>query len=188
MSTNKTSITGGFVVIVLTIALLAVTSVLLHVLFSTALSDLAIEILAAVLAVILVIASIGVTIHFQNQSETERAYRVCLFEHKMKEYTKFLELTARSDDDGTISQNEIEQIRNQAKIAAMLAGKDLVVCLAEFISNLETTRKLYSENAADRGTFQRIIISMREDIGVVDDTSPDTEKEIGLLVRRPEAE
>ena len=40
--------------------------------FSKHVSDLTIELLAAIIAVVLVVASVGVTIHFQVRSETER--------------------------------------------------------------------------------------------------------------------
>ena len=96
-------------------------------------------------------------------------------------YTKFLEVTAKTDDDDKIEDQEIDEIRNQARVAAMLAERDLVVCLADFVANLETTRKLYSENFKHKGAFQQVIVSMREDLGVVDET---TEEAKQLRMRR----
>ncbi len=176
------------IVIVLIFALVVVTSFLLHVLFSQSLTGLAVELLAAALAVVLVVASVGVTIHFQSKAETERQYRVCLFENKMKEYTKLLEITAKSDDDDKVDDQEIDAIRNQAQVAVMLAEKDLVVCLSEFIVNLETTRKLYAENLEGKGAFQQVVISMREDLGVVDGTTDEAKKAIRRLIRNPPSE
>ena len=175
--------THGAIVMILIVALVVVSSVLLHVMFSQPLTGLAIEILAAALAVVLVVASVGVTIHFQNKAETERSYRVCLFESKMKEYTKFLEVTTKADDDGKIDDYEIDQIRNQARVASMVAERDLVVCLADFVANLDITRKLYAENPQRQGAFQQVIISMREDLGVVDETTEEAKQAIRQLVR-----
>lgn len=173
---------------VLTIALVAVSSVLLHVMFSRSLTDLAIELMAAALAVVLVVASVGVTIHFQSKAETERQYRVCLFENKMKVYTKFLEITAKSDDDDKIENHEVDEIRNQARVAAMLADWELVVCLADFVANLERTRSLHMEDPEHKGAFQQVIISMREDLGVVDETTLEAKVAIRKLVRTSQTE
>lgn len=121
MNRDKTVTIHGVTVLVLIVALTVVTSILLHVMFSRALTDLTVERLAAALAVVLVVASVGVTIHFQSRAKTGRQYRVCLFENKMREYTKLLAVTAKSDDDGTIDDQEIDEIRNQALVAAMFA-------------------------------------------------------------------
>ena len=182
MKQRSLSVTHGAVVLVLIVALVVVTSVLLHVMFSQSLTDLAVELMAAALAVVLVVASVGVTIHFQSKAETERQYRVCLFENKMKEYTRFLEVTAKSDDDDEIEDQEIDEIRNQARVAAMLAERELVVCLADFVANLETTRKLHVENIESKGAFQQVIIAMREDLGVVDETTDEARQAVRRLV------
>ena len=183
MNRRILGVTHGVIVMVLTVALVAVSSILLHVMFSRSLTDLAIELMAAALAVVLVVASVGVTIHFQSKAETERQYRVCLFENKMKEYTKFLEVTAKSDDDDKIDDQEVDEIRNQARVAAMLAERELVVCLADFVANLERTRKLHMEDPERKGAFQQVIISMREDLGVVDETTEEAKQAIRRLVR-----
>lgn len=183
MNRGILGVTHGVIVMVLTVALVAVSSILLHVMFSRSLTDLAIELMAAALAVVLVVASVGVTIHFQSKAETERQYRVCLFENKMKEYTKFLEVTAKSDDDDKIEDHEVDEIRNQARVAAMLAERELVVCLADFVANLERTRNLHMEDPNRKGAFQQVIISMREDLGVVDETTEEAKQAIRRLVR-----
>ena len=183
MNRGILGVTHGVIVMVLIVALVAVSSILLHVMFSRSLTDLAIELMAAALAVVLVVASVGVTIHFQSKAETERQYRVCLFENKMKVYTKFLEVTAKSDDDDKIEKNEVGEIRNQARVAAMLAERDLVVCLADFVANLERTRNLHMEDPERKGAFQQVIISMREDLDVVDETTPEAKLAIRELVR-----
>ena len=63
------------------------------------------------LGVVLVVASIGVTIHFQNRSEMERQFRVTLFEKKLDAYQRLFDCIARSDDDGTVTPEELENIR-----------------------------------------------------------------------------
>ena len=75
-----------FTVVVLAVALVITASILVHVLFSNNVTDLTVELLAAIIAVVLVVASVGVTIHFQVRSETEREYRVELFRQKLELY------------------------------------------------------------------------------------------------------
>lgn len=174
---------GSSVMAILIAALVVVTFFLMHVLFSGPISGLAVELLAAGVAVVLVVVSVGVTIHFQNKAETERQYRVCLFENKMREYTEFLELTAKADDDGRVDRGEIDQIRNQARVVAMLAQKPLLICLADFIENLEQTRELHGGDS-ENGTFQQVIASMRSDLGVVDAVSEESERAIHRMVLR----
>ena len=184
MNRGILGVTHGVIVMVLTVALVAVSSILLHVMFSQSLTDLAIELMAAAVAVVLVVASVGVTVHFQSKAETERQYRVCLFENKMNVYTKFLETAAKSDDgDRKIENHEVDEIRNQARVAAMLAKKKLVVCLADFVANLERTRNLHMADPEHKGTFQQVIVSMREDLDVVDETSEEAKLAIRRLVR-----
>ena len=57
-----------FTVVVLAVALVITASILVHVLFANNVTDLTVELLAAIIAVVLVVASVGVTIH--SQSET----------------------------------------------------------------------------------------------------------------------
>ncbi len=173
----------SFVVAMLIAALVVLAFLLMHILFSREISGLAVELLAAGVAVVLVVVSVGVTIHFQNSAETERQYRVCLFENKMREYTKFLELTARADDDDRVDDNEVEAIRNQALVMAMLAGKCLLIHLADFVENLERTRELHG-GSLEECTFQRVILSMREDLGVVERVHPESEDAVERMVLR----
>ena len=186
MNRGILGVTHGVIVMILIVALVAVSSILLHVMFSRSPTDLAIELMAAALAVVLVVASVGVTIHFQSKAETERQYRVCLFQNKMKVYTGFLETTAKSDDDDRIEKTEIAEIRNQARVAAMLAERELVVCLAAFVANLEETKNLHMEDPERKGAFQQVIIAMREDLGVVDETTDQAKEAIRSLVRTPQ--
>jgi len=166
----------SIVVAMLIVALVVLTFFLMHTMFADdGLSGLAVELLAAGVAVVLVVVSVGVTIYFQNRAETERQYRVCVFQSKMKEYTEFLELTAKADDDNRIDDAEIERIRNQARVVSMLAQGELLIELADFIDTLERTKELHG-NGSVKGSFQRVIWAMRVDLDVVDLDMPDTER------------
>ena len=66
------------------------------------------------------------------------------------------------------------------------AEKELVVCLAEFVVNLEKTKNLHMEDPKRKGAFQQVIIAMRRDLGVVDETTKEAKQAIRELVRTSE--
>lgn len=155
-----------FAVVVLVIALVTVVSVLMHVLFTQGISELTVEILAAVLAVVLVVASVGVTIHFQAKSETEREFRVKLFEEKLKIYVGLLECITKADDDVNIDLNEMNDIRNRARVAALVGGEPLLKVLAPFVHTVVDRGKL--PDPAEQYTYSKLVQSMRQDLNVVE--------------------
>lgn len=154
-----------FVVVILVVALVAAVSVLLHVLFSKSISSLTVEILAAVLGVVLVVASVGVTIHFQNRSEMERQFRVALFEKKLDAYLALLVCIARADDDGRIDDDEREEIRNHSEMIALVGGEGLVGTLSRFNEGISKGHWL---DAGADDSFTSLVQAMRTDLAVVD--------------------
>ena len=156
-----------FAVVVLVIALVTVVSVLMHVMFTEGPSPLTVEILAAVLAVVLVVASVGVTIHFQAKSETEREFRVKLFEEKLKIYVGLLNCITAADDDVTIDSAEMNEIRNRARVAALVASEPLLSSLAPFLEKVINQGRLPDPSGTH--TFSMVVQAMRDDLGVVDD-------------------
>ena len=178
----------GFVVPLLLVTVVIVVGVLLHVLFSRDLSELTIEILAAIIAVVLVVASVAVTIHYQSKSETEREFRVELFRQKVALYRELLTCISNADDHaGDVSDHDIEQIRNFSRTAALFAHRELIEALAAFIERLSKERKLYMEdvNGEATGTLRAVVQTMREDLAVVGDEH--VMEEIGRLVAKADA-
>ena len=175
---------GNFVVPILLVTVVAVVGVLLHVLFSQSISNLTVEILAAIIAVVLVVASVAVTIHYQSRSETEHEYRVELFKQKVAVYRDLLECIARTDDDDHISDREIEDIRNRSRIAALYAHANLIGALADFIERLGRERVLYMPDTegAPAGTLRAVVQAMRDDLAVVE--GEDVTELIGRLVAK----
>ena len=178
----------GLVVPLLLVTVVIVVGVLLHVLFSRDLSDLTVEILAAIIAVVLVVASVAVTIHYQSKSETEREFRVELFRQKVALYRELLTCISNADDHaGDVSDHDIEQIRNFSRTAALFAHRELIEALAAFIERLSKERKLYMEdvNGEATGTLRAVVQTMREDLAVVGDEH--VMEEIGRLVAKSDA-
>ena len=165
MSSGRNS-ASTFTVVVLAVALIITASILVHVLFSKHVTDLTIELLAAIIAVVLVVASVGVTIHFQVRSETEREYRVELFRQKLELYKDTIACVTRADDDGVIDEHEIEEMRNYARMTALVGNRELVHSLAEFVSAVEQSRSITREE--EQGSFRSVLQEMRNDLGVVE--------------------
>ena len=158
--------TSTLAVVVLAVALVITASILVHVLFSKHVSDLTIELLAAIIAVVLVVASVGVTLHFQVRSETEREYRVELFRQKLELYKDTIACVTKADDDGVIDDHEIEEMRNYARMTALVGNRELVQSLAEFLSVVEQSRSITQEE--EQGSFRSVLQGMRNDLGVVE--------------------
>lgn len=152
---------------------------LLHVLFSDDISNLTIEILAAVVGVVLVIVSVAVTIHFQVGAEMEREFQVELFRTKVKNFEDFISTVMKADDDDVIKREEIEEIRNLGAKLSLFSSKELVQDVALFIDKLrhEETLALSNGPDGDEGTFRSVVTKMRRDLAVVDDASEEEFKE-----------
>lgn len=152
---------------------------LLHVLFSDDISNLTIEILAAVVGVVLVIVSVAVTIHFQVGAEMEREFQVELFKTKVQNFENFISRVVKTDDDKTIDEKEIEEIRNLAATLSLFSSKELVQDVALFIDRVRVEKTLALSNGpnGDAGTFRSVVSKMRRDLAVVDDASEDDFKE-----------
>ena len=155
---------------ILVIGLLITVGALLHVLFSNDISNLSIEILAAVVGVVLVIVSVALTIHFQVEAEKDREFQVELFKTKVGAYQDFISKVIASDDDDCIKDSEIEGIRNSAAILTLYASQELVKKIGEFLARLRAERKilLESQNGDDSGTFRGVVTQMRHDLDVAD--------------------
>lgn len=164
-------------------------SFLLHVLFSKAITELTIEILAAVLGVVLVVASVDVTIHFQHKAEKERQFQIDVFRVKLKLYQRLLDCIVVSDDDHVITPCEIEKIRNEAMVVALVGGKRLLETLASFVERVTTKRQLYPvhDQGDDTGTLRAVIQQMREDLDVVEGNVEDEVRRLNE-VRLPVAD
>ena len=148
------------------VALVVTASILVHVMFASEVTDLTVELLAAIIAVVLVVASVGVTIHFQVRSETEREYRVELFRQKLELYKDTIACITRADDDGVIHDHEIEEMCNFARVTALVGNAYPVRALADFVAGVEHSRNIAREE--NQGSFRAVLQEMRDDLGVVE--------------------
>lgn len=153
---------------------------MLHVMFSADVSNLTIEILAAVVAVVMVVVSVAVTLHFQADYEAEKEFKTEVFKEKLQKYYQLLATLSEADDDNHISEKEMNQMKNLARSVALIATPRVVITLANFIEEVEEHGRLFIdtkdlmarkkglEKEEYRGTFRNLVIQMRKDLEVVD--------------------
>lgn len=169
MSGDKKNPATHFAMTVLVIALLVAVVFLFHVLFERNISDLTVEIMAAILGVVLVVASVGVTIHFQHEAEKRRQFQFQVFQTKLKLYQKLLDCIMKSDDDNQIKPEEIGEMRNRSSVVALVASAELLEALAAFIERVSREGQLAPKDGQSEGTYRCVIQEMRKDLAVVED-------------------
>lgn len=153
------------VVVVLAIVFCFSAFLMLHEFFSKDLSDLSIEILAAVLGTVVTVSCMVLMLRFQARQEKEKEFSTQVFERKLGIYQQLLGTIFKMDDDGVIAKGEIQDVENQVGVAALVAGTDLVCILSSFVCQLKQygcvyLRSMDSEQKQDFAT--RIRDKMRE--------------------------
>ncbi len=109
-------------------------------------SDLAFELMAAVMGSIVTVAAMAIMMKVQIQQDKEREFSTQLFEKKIDIYERLLQLIFTMDDDGTIQREEIQAIENHIGSAALVANRDLVSSFAQFLYQLKVYGVMYFRN------------------------------------------
>ncbi len=116
---------------------------LLHEFFNRELNNFTIEIMAAALGSVIVVASMAVMLRLQAQQDKEREYAITLFERKLQIYEKLLTTIFKTDDDNRISREEIQEVENQIGLACLMANEELVSSFTQFIYQFKVYGVLY---------------------------------------------
>ena len=109
-------------------------------------SDLAFELMAAVMGSIVTVAAMAIMMKVQIQQDKEREFSTQLFDKKIHIYERLLQLIFIMDDDGTIQREEIQAIENQIGTASLVANRDLVSSFAQFLYQLKVYGVMYFRN------------------------------------------
>ena len=168
------------VVVVLTIAIILVTGVLLHILFGMELSKLTLEMLATLIAVVMVVASVAVTLFFQSEYEVDREFKTELFKRRIDVYYKLLLAYSEKKADGEIDAEEKADMLNLARSVALVASANTVVTLSNYLNGVLATGNLYftddealshalEKDKTYQGTFRNLVSCMRKDLRVMDE-------------------
>ena len=179
---QKKSRTSNPVILILLVTLLIALAFLIYVLFEKQISELTVEILAAIIAVLLVVASVSITIHFQLESEMRREFNVELFKQKLSLYQRFIGSVTSADNDGHVTEEEMMQMLNLARLISLVGSKELVAAFKPYLSKvIETGEVLIFNEGSDADVsidteedetkypFANIVVKMRTDLSVVAD-------------------
>ena len=179
---QKTRDLHDYTVPILTTVLLLTLGVLIFVLFAKNPSGLTIEILAAIIAVVLVVASVCITVHYQHLSDMKREFNVQLFEQKLTLYRSFIEMVVTIDDDNEVTQSEIMSILNKARLVALVGKASLVETITNFLDEVISHQSLIVDSDKPDRQFSTIVQLMRDDLAVVDDSDSGSQTPIRDLM------
>ncbi len=187
-------------VVALSVAIIVVSATLLHHMMSSNASNLTVEIMAAVVAVVLVVASVAVTLHFQSDYEVERDCKTEIFKKRLEIYEHILEMYSELDDEDNINEDKLNKIQNLALRASLVATTDVTASMANYTRNIWLERKLYFSDQEVKdlqdkfgddpqrrmypGSFRSLVKEMREDLNLIEeeDKKKFLEESIKILV------
>lgn len=106
-------------------------------------SVLVMEIFSAVLASIIMVASMVVMINFQTEQDKEKEFSGKVFEKKLACYQDILNDIFVSDDDNIIEEKEIQDLENKIGSACLLANKYTVAVFSQFVYQLKIYGVVY---------------------------------------------
>lgn len=134
---------GDYIFIVLAIVFSFSAFMLLHEFFGRDINNFTIEILAAVLGSVIIVASMAIMLRLQAKQDKEREFSSTLFERKLQIYEKLLATIFEADDDNRISKSEVQNVENQIGVACLVANEDLVSIFAQFTYQFKIYGVLY---------------------------------------------
>ena len=168
-------------IVLLTISLLIVSSIAILFMFERSISDLTTELLAAAIAVVLVVASVGVTLYFQTRMEEARDRQGEIFKTKLVVYQELLnELNAADDLEEfhgpgnttettgvEVTYEELSGIINGVRNVILVGSDGLIKELFAYVQKIKDERRLFvKEGQQTKGTFAAVLSLMRDDLGV----------------------
>lgn len=165
---------SNVVIILLTVGLVFVTIVLIHNFFTLEPDALVVELLAATVAVVLVIVSVGVTVHYQSIREIEKEFKVELFRSKIQQYQKYILAVVEcddinhdhsSDEKNQAINTSIENVQNITREISLIASEPLIKELSVYLEKIIKHKKIYFPEHGE-GTFRHVLIEMRKDLNV----------------------
>ena len=157
----------SFVVISLVVALCFTVGLLLHAMFAREITDFTTEILAAVLGVVLVVASVGVTIHYQSRFETQKEFRTKLFDFKIKAYAKFIEELLDASENAELDKDDQAWLDGAVAQACLVGEAPLVGVLTGYVRQCRDTSSFFPPQGSQGWTPGAVIEALRKDLQVV---------------------
>ncbi len=122
-------------------------------------SPLVFEFFAAVMGSVITVGAMALIMQTQVKHETHKEFASRIFEKKLQIYQDLLEKIFSIDDDSVIEEDEIHAVENQIGVACMVANKELVSILAQYMYQLKVFGVLYfrSLNEQQLQVFRSLI-------------------------------
>ena len=118
----------------------------LHYLYAVKLPVFSQDMLSAALGAVLTVAAMALIMRMQSRSETEKDFLGSLFNDKLNMYSDFLSSAFESDDDNILDKDEISVLENKAGTISLIASRELVGVLSQFIFQLKTFGCMYERS------------------------------------------
>jgi hypothetical protein len=104
------------------------------------------ELFAAVIGSVITVISMAMIMRNQIDRETNKEFASRIFEQKIIIYQDLLATVFSIDDDGVLDEEEIHALENQVGVACLVANKQLVSKLAQYMYQLKVYGVLYFRN------------------------------------------
>ena len=146
-SENRSILIVGLGVIFFLIAFLT-----FHIIYKyrVATDSLAQQLIGMGISAIVSLVTMNIIITMQKEKDIQKEFFATLFEKKIEIYEKYLEFIFRMDDDNLIEQREIQEVENQTGVIALVAGKELVSVLSQFVVQLKVYGIIYERSMTDK--------------------------------------
>lgn len=167
---------SNILIILLTIGLTVISVLYVYHVFSTDPSALTVELSAAMVAVVLVIVSVGVTVHYQSDREIQKEFKVELYRTKIGQYQKYIaavvacddaHIDLRTEEGKETFEKHVDQVQNISREICLIASVELIENLSEYLKKITKNRSIYFPDDQS-ATFRHVIAAMRQDLDVIE--------------------
>jgi len=101
------------------------------------------ELFAAVIGSVITVIAMAMIMRSQIDRETNKEFASRIFEQKLVIYQELLAIVFSIDDDAVIEEDEVHALENQIGVACLVANKELVSKLAQYMYQLKVYGVLY---------------------------------------------
>ena len=137
---------------------------------SEAASPLVFELFAAVMGSVITVCTMALIMRSQMKQETNKEFASRIFDKKLHIYQELLAQVFAIDDDRVILEDEIQTFENQIGVACLVANKQLVSKLAQYMYQLKVYGVMYfrSMNDMQLAAFSEFVVNEKKKANATD--------------------
>ena len=178
MNTYKTNRAA---ILVCLASLFVVSWILSRYMVNEAPSPFTVEVLASVVAIVLVVSTVIATVVLQHEADVERHFKITFFEKKLEMFREIVNWISAMDDDAVITDAEIKKLRNLSITISLVSSQEVIVALAAFIERIDRERRFKADQGGDN-TLSWIVQAMRRDLSAA--TEANVANDIGCILQK----